>query len=83
MLAWVDDMTAQIEDAALTDPNKPYSNDAYHDAVQDLRDYIESRHAAPVTTGTKSPPRPPGGCESVGRSGGGGGLDGRAAGVSS
>jgi hypothetical protein len=44
MLAWVDEMAAQTEEAVLTDPNKPYSNNTYNVRLQDLRDYIPTRY---------------------------------------
>lgn len=44
MLAWVDEMSAQIEDAVLTDTHKPYSNDVYFEGLQKLRDFIPGRY---------------------------------------
>lgn len=45
MLAWVDEMSAQIEDAVITDMNKPYSNTTYYNRLDDLREFIPGRYA--------------------------------------
>ncbi|WAS93662.1 CotH kinase family protein [Nannocystis punicea] len=44
MLGWVDEMSAQIEEAVLTDTNKPYTNTTYHNKVKALREYIQVRY---------------------------------------
>jgi hypothetical protein len=44
MLGWIDEMSAQIEEAVLTDMNKPYSNDLYHTRLDDLREYVQGRY---------------------------------------
>lgn len=44
MLGWVDEMSAQIEEAVLSDPNKPYSNKLYATKLQALREYIQVRY---------------------------------------
>jgi spore coat protein CotH len=40
----IDTWTAQIQDSVLEDTNKPYSNEKYLDEVQQLRDYVQTRH---------------------------------------
>jgi len=44
MLGWIDEMSMQIEEAVLTDTNKPYSNNTYNNRLQDLRDYVQIRY---------------------------------------
>lgn len=44
MLAWIDEMSAQIEQAVLDDMNKPYSNDLYYNRLDDLREYVQGRY---------------------------------------
>lgn len=42
--AKIDTYTAQIQDAAFADMNKPYSNDLYLDKVEELHEYVQTRH---------------------------------------
>jgi len=44
MLGWVDEMSAQIEEAVTTDMNKPYSNTTYYNRLDALREYIPGRY---------------------------------------
>src|SRR5690606_10191961 len=41
---WIDEMTLQIEDAVVTDVNKPYSNETYFAKVEELYEFVEGRH---------------------------------------
>jgi spore coat protein CotH len=42
--ARIDAWTAQIEDAVLTDENKPWSNEQYYDEVEQLYEYVDQHH---------------------------------------
>ncbi|MEM7158543.1 MAG: CotH kinase family protein [Myxococcota bacterium] len=44
MLGWIDMMSNQIEEAVITDPNKPYDNDLYYNKVEELREYVQGRY---------------------------------------
>ncbi len=44
MLAWVDEMSAQIEQAVLDDVNKPYPNSTYYNRLEALQEYIPDRY---------------------------------------
>ncbi|MCX4245313.1 CotH kinase family protein [Paraliomyxa miuraensis] len=44
MLAWIDEWSAQIEQAVLDDVNKPYSNNLYYNRLEDLREYVPQRY---------------------------------------
>jgi hypothetical protein len=44
MLGWIDEMSTQIEDAVLTDTNKPYPNSTYHNKLEELRAYVQVRY---------------------------------------
>lgn len=43
--ALIDEWSEQIREAAETDPNKPFTNDQFHAAVQSTRAYVAERHA--------------------------------------
>jgi hypothetical protein len=44
MLGWIDEMSAQIEDAVITDVNKPYPNSTYYNKLEELREYVQVRY---------------------------------------
>jgi CotH kinase protein len=44
MLGWIDEMSAQIEQAVLDDVNKPYSNTTYYNRLEVLREYVPVRY---------------------------------------
>jgi hypothetical protein len=44
MLGWIDEMSAQIEEAVITDMNKPYPNTTYYNRLEDLREYVQVRY---------------------------------------
>ena len=44
MLAWIDEMSAQIEEAVTTDLNKPYPNTTYYNKLEELREYVQIRY---------------------------------------
>ncbi|MCX4245952.1 CotH kinase family protein [Paraliomyxa miuraensis] len=45
MLEWIDQWSAQIEQAVLEDVNKPYDDELYYDKLEELREYVLGRHA--------------------------------------
>ncbi|MFT7520612.1 MAG: spore coat protein CotH [Kiritimatiellia bacterium] len=44
LTARIDEWTAQIQEHAFEDPNKPFSNTRYLEAVGDMRQFVRRRH---------------------------------------